>query len=284
MPVAAAVAAMGFIQVGASIIKGLFPAVGAQGATLLRLGVASLVMLAIWRPWRSRAAGLPWRWICAYGISLGCMNSVFYASLSRIPLGIAVSLEFVGPLGVALMSSRRAMDFIWVLLAAAGILLLMPTGITGQRVDPVGVALALGAGFFWALYIIFGKRAGSGGSGPAVAYGSCIATLAVLPFGLAQAAHGVLEPGVLPAAIAVAMLSSAIPYSLEMGAMTRLPARTFGVLMSVEPGIGAAVGYALLGERLAPLQLLAIGCIIAASVGSVRSHAVASAADSALHE
>lgn len=266
---------MTVIQAGASIIKGLFPVVGVQGATLLRLGFASLMMLAIWRPWRTPVRRGNRRWIVAYGIALGAMNSLFYAALSRIPLGIAVSLEFTGPLGLALLSSRRPLDFLWVLLAVAGIYTLLPIGAHSATLDATGVALALGAGFFWALYIVFGQRAGEGGSGPAVVYGSFVATAAVMPFGIAQAGHALLAPHVLPAALAVALLSSAIPYSLEMIAMTRLPAKTFGVLMSVEPGIGAIVGFLLLHESMTPLQVCAVLAIIAASVGTVLTHAAA---------
>ncbi|MBS0613963.1 MAG: EamA family transporter [Proteobacteria bacterium] len=273
LPVGAAIAAMLFIQAGASIIKGLFPVVGTQGATVLRLTLATIMMFVIWRPWRVRVRRERWPWIVAYGIVLGAMNSLFYAALSRIPLGIAVSLEFAGPLGLALLGSRRALDFLWVLLAVCGIYLLLPVGDRGGSLNETGVVLALGAGLCWALYIVFGKRAGDGGSGPAVVYGSLVGMLAVLPFGAAQALPALSQPHVLMLALAVALLSSAIPYSLEMIAMTRLPARIFGVLMSVEPGIGALVGFALLSERLSAAQLLAVALIIAASVGTVSSHA-----------
>jgi len=279
LPVSAAIAAMIFIQAGASIIKGLFPVVGAQGATVLRLTLATAMMLLFWRPWRVRVTREHWPWIVAYGISLGAMNSFFYAALSRIPLGIAVALEFTGPLGVALLSSRRPLDFLWVGLAVAGIYLLLPNGSHGPSLDPTGVLLALGAGLFWALYIVFGQRAGGGGSGPAVVYGSLVAMLAVLPFGTAQAAQGLHQPRVLGLALAVALLSSAIPYSLEMIAMTRLPAKIFGVLMSAEPGIGVLIGWLLLNERLSGPQVLAVVMIIAASVGTVLSHAATRRSD-----
>ncbi len=274
MPVGAALLAMVFIQAGASIIKGLFPLVGTQGATTLRLAFSSLMMLLIWRPWRTPVTRGRWRWIIAYGAVLGIMNSLFYQSLARIPLGIAVALEFTGPLGLALLSSRRALDFLWVMLAIGGIYLLLPISPAGAALDPVGVSFAFGAGVCWALYIAFGQKAGQGGgSGPAVVYGSLVGTLVVLPVGAAQALHGLSLPNVLPSVLAVALLSSAIPYSLEMVAMTRLPSKTFGVLMSVEPGIGALVGFLLLHERMNALQVIAVLLIIAASVGTVLTHA-----------
>jgi inner membrane transporter RhtA len=282
MPVTAALSAMFFIQAGASIIKGLFALVGTQGATTLRLAFASLMMLAIWRPWRTPVRPGSWRWIIAYGIALGAMNSLFYHSLSRIPLGIAVAIEFTGPLGLALLSSRRPLDFLWVLLAIAGICLLLPISPGSEALDPVGVACAFGAGLFWAFYIVFGQRAGGGGgSGPAVVYGSIIGTVAVLPFGAMQAVQGVMAPHVLPAVLAVALLSSAIPYSLEMVAMTRLPAKIFGVLMSVEPGIGALVGFLLLHEHMSVAQVLAVLMIIAASAGTVLTHSAERASPTA---
>ncbi len=272
MPIAAALIAMCCIQAGASVAKGLFPIIGPAAATTLRLGLACLMMLAIWRPWRSRVAPEHRRFILAYGISLGCMNALFYAALSRIPLGVAVALEFTGPLGVALLASRRPSDYLWVALAITGVVLLLPISVGAEHLDTVGVAFALGAGVFWAAYIVFGQRAGAGGSGPAVAYGSLIATIVVAPLGIAQSGLAMFAPSILPAAVAMALLSSAIPYSLEMMSMTRLSAKTFGVLMSVEPGIGAIAGLILLKERLSMTQVIAILLIVVASVGTVATH------------
>lgn len=260
------------IQAGASVAKGLFPILGATAATTLRLGFACVMMLAIWRPWRSSVAPERFKFILAYGVSLGCMNSLFYAALSRIPLGVAVALEFTGPLGVALMASRRPSDYLWVGLAIAGVVLLLPLHVGTEHLDALGVAFALGAGVFWAAYIVFGQRAGAGGSGPAVGYGSLIATIVVAPLGLAQSGLAMFAPAILPAALAMALLSSAIPYSLEMMSMTRLSAKTFGVLMSVEPGIGAIAGLVLLKERLSLTQVIAILLIVVASVGTVATH------------
>ena len=272
LPIAAALIAMCCIQAGASVAKGLFPIIGAAAATTLRLGLACVMMLVIWRPWRAPVAPAHRSFIIAYGIALGCMNALFYAALSRIPLGIAVALEFIGPLGVALVASRRPSDFLWVALAVTGVVLLLPISVGAAHLDPTGVALALGAGVFWAAYIVFGQRAGAGGSGPAVAYGSLIATVVVAPLGIAQSGLSMFAPAILPAALAMALLSSAIPYSLEMMSMTRLSAKTFGVLMSVEPGIGAFAGLVLLRERLSMTQVIAIILIVVASVGTVATH------------
>lgn len=272
LPVAAILCAMLFIQSGASIVKSLFPLIGTPAATFLRLAFATLMMLAFWRPWRFQVARGVWPWIIAYGVALGTMNFLFYAALDRIPLGIAVSLEFTGPLGLALLGSRQARDVLWVFLAIAGICLLLPFGSRGS-LDRAGVLLALGAGLSWAMYIVFGKRAGAGGSGPAVVYGSLFGTLAVLPFGVGAALRGLQLHSVLLLALTVALLSSAIPYSLEMMALRRLPARVFGVLMSLEPGVGALIGFLLLSERLSATQLFAMALIITASAGTVISHA-----------
>jgi len=272
MPIGAAIAAMFLIQSGASLAKSLFPLVGAAGATALRLLFASLMMLAIWRPWRVRVAGRERKFILAYGIVLGAMNLAFYLALSRIPLGVAVALEFTGPLGLALVSSRRRLDFLWVAIASVGVYLLLPLGLASKSLDPQGVTLAFVAGICWALYIVFGQKAGAGGSGPAVAYGSVIAGIVAAPFGFAHAGGALFSAAVIPTAILVALLSSAIPYSLEMISMTRLPARTFGILMSVEPAIGAMAGFLILGEHLRFAQLIAIVLIVIASVGTVSTH------------
>jgi inner membrane transporter RhtA len=272
MPVGAAIAAMLLIQSGASLAKGLFPLVGAAGATVLRLLFASIMMLAIWRPWRTPVAAARRAPIAAYGVVLGAMNLTFYLALNRIPLGIAVALEFTGPLGLALISSRRSLDVLWVAIASVGVCLLLPIGAAPATLDPLGVALALGAGVFWALYILFGQKAGAGGSGPAVAYGSMIAGLVVAPFGFIHAGPALFSAAVVPTAVLVALLSSAIPYSLEMMSMTRLPARTFGILMSVEPAIGALAGFVILREHLTATQLIAISLVVVASAGTVATH------------
>ncbi len=263
------VLAMLSVQSGAAIAKRLFPLVGSEGATTLRLVISAVLMVVVWRPWKAkitRANALP---LIGYGLALGTMNLTFYLALRTTPLGIAVAIEFIGPLTVALMQSRRPIDFLWVGLAVAGLLLLLPIGGLSKGLDPVGVGFALVAGVCWALYIVFGQKAGAEHGGRTVALGSLIAALLVTPFGVARAGAGLIDPHVLPIGLAVALLSSAIPYSLEMFALTRVPTRVFGTLMSLEPAIGAMTAFLIIGERLSPIQLLAIALVIAASAGVV---------------
>jgi len=265
-------AAMGSIQVGASIAKGLFPVVGAQGTTALRLIFSSLILLAFWRPWRHRLTRQEVRAILVYGAALGVMNLTFYLALARIPLGIAVAIEFTGPLAVAILSSRRPIDFLWALLAIAGVLLILPLSGTSGALDWVGVFWALVAGTGWALYILFGQKAGASvHGGTAASLGMAVAALVVVPVGITHAGGALLNTSLLLPAIGIAILSSALPYSLEMFVLKKMPARTFGVLMSLEPAIGALAGLVFLGERLSVTQWVAVGLIIAASVGSTAS-------------
>lgn len=267
-PILLLLIAMASIQTGASIAKHMFPLVGAPGASALRLGLGAVILIAAMRPWRSMPRPGERRALLLYGTALGCMNLLFYMSLRTVPIGVAVALEFVGPLAVALFGSRRPIDFLWVALAAAGLLLLLPIGTGISDVDPVGAAFALAAGAFWAGYILFGKKAGGDLGAGSVAWGTIIAALLVVPVGVADAGSALLNPAVLPMALGVAVLSTALPYTLEMMALTRMPTNLFGTLMSIEPAIGAMSGLILLGEQLALLQWLAIGAIIAASVGA----------------
>jgi len=263
------VLAMVSIQTGAALAKQLFPAVGPAGASTLRLLLAAIILGAVLRPWRVRLTRPVWRSVLVYGIALAGMNAFFYLALVSIPLGIATALEFTGPLFVATIASRRPLDFLWVALALAGLLLLLPIGATTGSVDPVGAGYALAAGICWGLYIVFGQKAGAEQGVRITALGVAIAAVCVFPFGLSQAGVTALfAPEILPLAIAVAVLATAIPYSLEMIGLRRLPRRTFGTLMSLEPAIAALSGLLLLGERLAPIQWLAIMAIIAASVGT----------------
>ena len=270
------------VQIGAAIAKGLFEDLGPGGTVFLRTAFAALVLIALWRPWHAlctaRLSPDPAErgsilLLFAFGLALAVMNLCFYASLSRIPLGIAVTLEFTGPLAVAVAGSRRALDVLWVTLAAAGILLLAPLGrLFGEStggVDPLGAGLALLAGAFWAAYILLSGRTGRaypGGTGLALAMG--ISTLLLLPVGVWDAGSALLDPVLLAAGFGVAMLSSAIPYSLEIEALRRLPARVFGVLMSLEPAVGAAAGFVVLGEVLNARSAVAIALVIAASAGA----------------
>ncbi|MEO5560313.1 MAG: DMT family transporter [Dokdonella sp.] len=254
-------------QCGASLAKHLFPQVGALGATAYRLGFSALILLLWRRPWRRWGGGRDWRVVCGYGLAMGAMNMVFYLSLRTIPLGIAVALEFTGPLALALSGSRRLIDFVWIALVVGGLVLLLPLRGQVQTLDPIGVIYALAAGAGWALYIVLGKKAGAAWGGDAVTLGTSVGALLAIPFGVATAGSALLSLDLLPYALGVALLSSALPYSLEMLAMTRLPARTFSTLLSLEPAVAALAGVALLGEQLSLLQWLAIATIIVAATG-----------------
>jgi len=268
VPLAALLVAMVSVQTGAALVKGLFPRVGVAGATTLRLALASVMLLAVWRPWRRLPKARETRSLLIYGVAMGVMNLCFYSALARIPLGIAVALEFSGPLAVAMAASHRAVDFAWVALAALGLVALLPLGLAHEPLSPAGIAFALAAGGCWALYIVFGQKAGSLHGGMTAALGTVIGALVIIPFGLAQAGTALLDPGLLPIACAVALLSSALPYSLEMFALTRLPTRTFGVLMSGEPALGALSGWCFLHEHLSLVQWAAVASIMLASAGS----------------
>jgi len=249
----------------------VFPLVGAQGATAYRLGLGALLLLLLRRPWRRFRRGIDWRALWGYGLAMGAMNLSFYMALRTIPLGIAVALEFTGPLTLALAGSRRPLDFVWIALVAAGLLLLLPLRGQAHALDPPGVLYALGAGVGWALYIVLGQKAGAAHGGDAVTWGTSVAALLALPVGLAHAGGALFSLPLLPAALGVAVLSSALPYSLEMIALTRLPARSFSVLLSLEPAIAALAGVLLLSERLGALQWLAIGAVIVAATGTALS-------------
>ncbi|MBF8741792.1 threonine/homoserine exporter RhtA [Pseudomonas guariconensis] len=270
-PIGLLLIAMASIQSGASLAKSLFPAVGAQGTTALRLVFASIIMLLLLRPWRARMSAATLRSVVIYGLALGGMNLLFYMSVRTVPLGIAVALEFTGPLAVAILASRRVVDFLWIGLAIIGLLLLIPVGHSGQAIDLVGAAYALGAGVCWALYILYGQRAGAEHGIQTAALGVLVAALFVAPIGIAHAGSALLAPALIPVALGVAVLSTALPYSLEMIALTRMPARTFGTLMSIEPVFAALSGLLFLGEILSLSQWLAILAIITASVGATLS-------------
>lgn len=260
--------AIASVQFGASIAKTVFDRIDPAGLTLLRLAIAAAVMLVIARPrirsW-NRAA---WRSIVFLGLSLAAMNLLFYLALPRIPIAVAVTLELVGPLVLALVQSRRAVDFAWVGLAAIGVGVLGVQSI-GGALDPVGVALALAAGVCWALYILASAAVGRNVAGVGGLAGALvIATVAVLPFGLLGAVDAITaDPSVLLPAFAIAMLSSAIAYGLELLALRRVPTRVFGILMAVEPAAAALFGFLVVGELLSGWDLLALALVVAASAG-----------------
>lgn len=269
-PIALVGGAVVSIQLGAAFATTIFDELSPTGTTFLRLALAAPLLWLIWRPaiggMRSEAVATA----AVYGLILAAMNVCFYLSIDRIPLGIAVAFEFTGPLAVAIFASRRALDLVWVTLAGIGIFLLSP-GVSGS-VDGAGAALALAAGFFWGLYILISVRVGSaleGGTG--VAIGLTVGAIALAPAGIIEAGSALLEPHLLAAAAGVAVLSSAIPYSLELEALRRLSAGAFGVLMSLEPAVGAVIGLIALGQGLALTEAVAIGLIVTASAGALGS-------------
>ena len=269
IPFLAVLGSVTALGVGTSWAKqALFPVVGAQGTTAVRVGLSALLMLMLWRPWRWRLSRADAQAVALYGAALGAMNLMFYLSLQTLPFDLAVAIEFAGPLAVAIWSSRRAVDFVWVALAIVGLALLLPLGLSGSTLDPLGVLYAVGAAVFWALYIVFGKRAGHLHAGQSVSLGLLVAALVVVPVGVAHAGAALLSPSVLLVGVAVAAISSALPISLEMMALKRLPKEAFGIMISMEPAVAALLALALLGERLDTVQWLAIGCIVAASMGS----------------
>lgn len=271
-PVLLLLIAMASIQAGAALAKSLFPAVGAQGTAALRLLFSTLILLPILQPWRLRLDARGWRDIALYGLTLGGMNLLFYLALRTVPLGLAVALEFTGPFAVAVLTSRRLRDFAWIALAGAGLLALLPQDSNAAALDPLGAFCALGAGVCWALYILFGQRAALRHGARPLTLAAAIATVFVLPFGLAHAGPAALfAPSLLPWAIAVAVFSSALPYALEIVVLRHLPARTFGTLLSLEPVFAVFSGLLFLGETLTLQQWLAVAAIVTASAGITAS-------------
>ena len=258
------------VQVGSAIATELFDTVGPVGGVMLRIVLGALILMAIWRPSLAALRGPARRDLLMFGITLAGMNTAFYLSLDRIPLGIAVTLEFVGPLGVAIAGSRRRLDLVWAGLAAIGILLLSPS--LGDSLDLLGAALALLAGAFWAAYILLAARVGallSGGDGLALAM--MVAAALLLPAGIIAGGADLLDSEALALGAAVALLSSVIPYSLELEALRRLPTAVFGVLMSLEPAAAAAIGFIALNQGLGLNEALAIACVVVASAGALRA-------------
>lgn len=267
LPVGALLVAIISIQAGASFAKSLFPVLGADGTNAMRLILGALMLTLVLRPWRARIDARNWRMVTLYGIIVASMNLAFYLSIERIPLGIAASIQFVGPLSVAILSSRRRLDFLWVAFATAGLLLLLPIEADIPALDPLGVFYALAAGLGWALYIIVGKRAGAEHGAYTPALGMIVAAIVILPFGGIEAG-ALLSRDILPLVFLVAALSSALPFALEMMALRRLTALTYGTLTSLEPAIGALSGLIILQEMLSPLQWLAVALVICASIGT----------------
>ena len=258
---------------GTSLAKGLFPYVGAEGTTTYRLVFSTLLLMAFWRPWR-RA----WTWADApilvlFGATLGVMNLLFYSAIKTVPFGLAIAVEFTGPLAVALWSSKKPLDFVWIVLAVAGMGLILPIGNASgadmqAAANPVGIAFALGAGACWAVYIVVGQRVADRIGAFATPMGMLVAALLVTPVGISVAGSSLLNPEWMLAGLGIALLSSAIPYSLEMYSLKHLPKQTFSILLSLEPAVGALAGWLVLSEQLSTQQLGAIGLIMLASMGS----------------
>lgn len=262
------------LGVGTSFAKQLFPVVGSLGTTALRVGFSALLLLLIWRPWRKPLSRAEVMSLIRYGVALGCMNLMFYQSLKTIPFGVAVAIEFSGPLTLAVFTSRQRIDFLWIALAIAGLALLLPFGnisIDGNDVsalNPEGVFCALVAAVFWAAYILFGKKVGHLHAGHSVSLGLSVAAITVVPFGIWHAGSALWQPQILLAGLVVGAISSAIPISLEMVALKRLTPGAFGVMTSMEPAVAALLGLMVLNEQLTAPQWLAIGLVMCAAAGS----------------
>ena len=257
---------MASIHSGAAIAKGLFTQVSPFGMVSLRLGLGALVLLVLVRPQWRHHSWQDYRLLALLGLSMGIMNACLYHAIAYIPIGVAVTLEFVGPLGVALFYSRRGADWVWVAMAAAGVALLAPIG---GSLHPLGVILALTAGSCWAAYITLSAQVGKvfpGSEGVAMAMTA--GAIAIVPFGIAAEGTNLLNPYILMMGLMVAILSSALPYSLEMAALRQLPVKVFGVLMSVEPGVASCIGLIILGEQLSLRMVVAIVLVSSASIGS----------------
>jgi inner membrane transporter RhtA len=258
------------VQCGAAAATTLFDSIGPAGAVLMRAGFGALALLAVTRGAPLRE-GWPHRDVVMLGITVAAVNLFFYAALDRLPLGITVTLEFVGPLGVALFGSRRRQDVLWALLAVVGVVLLSD-GSGGEEIDPLGVALALTAALFWAAYIVQSARVGALGPGIGGAtMAAVISTVLVAPFGIAQGMGEIADPSVLAVGAAVGVLSTAIPYTFEIEALRRLPQSVFGVLMSLEPAVAAAIGFLALSQDLDAIEIVAVSLVVIASAGALRS-------------
>lgn len=266
-PVYAVLLAIISVQCGAAIAKTLFPTIGAAGTASLRIGISAILLLLAYRPNLKAITPKQWKIVLPYGLTLGAMNLVFYTAIERIPIGLAVTLEFIGPLLVAIIGSKRLLDYCWVLLAAIGIVLIAPW--SNDSIDPIGVIFALLAGALWATYIILGGKVSKiMHDGQAVATGMLFGAILILPFGLYENGLANLTPKFLGMGFALALLSSAIPFTLEMKALGQLPPRTFSILMSLEPAAAAVCAYIFLQEHLNFYEILAIICVVIASVGS----------------
>ncbi len=264
------VSAIVSVQIGAAFAKGLFDVAGPSGVVFLRTLLAGILFVAVWRPDIRRLNRVGLIQMILYGINIAVMMLTFYGAIDRIPLGIAVAIAFTGPLALAVVDSRRAIDLVWVACAAAGILMLSP--MTNVALDPVGILLALLSAVSWATYVLLGRRVCNVLDGNSVlAMSMMIAALAVLPFGIAGAVKVLADPGLILLSLLVALLSSAVPFTLEFEALRRLPPRVFGLLLSLEPVAATVVGFVLLHEALGLRELAGILLVTIAAAATARS-------------
>ncbi|KLT64132.1 DMT family transporter [Pedobacter sp. BMA] len=266
-PIPAVLLSILSVQCGAAIAKGLFPGIGPIATASLRIGLSAIILLIAFRPNISKLSHKQWKYVTLYGLCLGAMNMVFYMAIARIPIGLGVTLEFIGPLVVAIFGSKKLVDFVWVALAATGIVLITP--LTNNGLDPIGILLALLAAAFWGAYIVLGGRISkimSGGQ--AVSIGMVFASVLIIPFVFLDGGLARLNPHLLTLGLALALLSSAIPFTLEIRALKQLPARTFSILMSLEPAVASITAFVFLQERLSLKECLSVAFVVIASAGS----------------
>ncbi|GAB94413.1 hypothetical protein KILIM_005_00310 [Kineosphaera limosa NBRC 100340] len=261
------------VQFGGAMAATLLPLIGVTGSVTLRLVLAVALLLLFARPRVRGYTRSDWITVISFGVSLAAMNTAFYASLTRLPIGVAVTIEFVGPLLLAATLSRRLRDFLAVLVAAVGVLLISEVlNSSADTVDPIGVLLALTAGAAWAAYILLSARAGQRFPRlDGLTLAMIVAAVLVAPFGVATAGAALVSPEALLKGLGIALLSSVLPYSLELLALRRLAARIFGILLSLEPAVAALAGFVVLGQLLSPVQLVGIACVVLASVAVTRT-------------
>lgn len=267
-PVLAVVTAMACFQVGAAFAKGLFPAVGPQGAATIRMVLGAAILLALTRPWRNWPGATPVWPLLGLGLSMAAVIGMFYQAIGRLPMGVAISLQFLGPLAIALFGSRKPTDLVWAALTAGGVWLLVGVNRPTLALDPVGIAWALGAAVGWAAYILVGRVASRAFGASTAAVSVSVAAILILPVGVHHAGAALLDPGLIPLALLVALFSTAVPGWLELYAMPRMPARTFAVFMSLEPAFAVLSGLIILGERLALEQIAGVAVVMAAAAGA----------------
>lgn len=259
------------LQIGASLAKELFPVLGPLGATSLRILFAALILFVVFRPWKKPLNKAQRKQVFIFGACIGIMNLCFYKALQYIPQGLVVAIEFTGPLVLSCILSKKKSDFLWILLAALGLLMILPLKETEAALSFIGIFYSLAAGFFWALYIYLGKKVGTNQGTGSIAWAMGAATVVTLPVGYYEQGAALFSWNVIPLGIAVALLSSVIPYSLELFALKKIPAKTFGILLSLEPAVAVLSGFLFLAEKITSIQLVAILFISLASLGSTLS-------------